>query len=133
MQGANQLSLVPVICLWNVSSCPAGALMGSVTAKISAIHLTKQEQPDCVPSSSPSSPSPLECQGGDDQLSGYGYLLVISCFISSLDIPSNVARHFPSSESVVQADGGEEEQPDEPESPGSDDGEKPKLPADSRR
>ncbi|KAM7406948.1 hypothetical protein PAMA_002923 [Pampus argenteus] len=68
-----------------------GALVGSVTTKISAIHLTKQGQP-----ASPSSPSPSEeCPVGDTQLSGQ--------------------------ECVMQVDGGEEELPDELENACSDD------------
>ncbi|KAI3356017.1 hypothetical protein L3Q82_017287 [Scortum barcoo] len=80
----------PVIA--DTASCPAGALMGSVTTQISAIHLTRQE------SSSPltSSPSPTEeCQVGETHLSGQ--------------------------ECVTQVDGAEEELPDELENACSDD------------
>ncbi|KAM7380161.1 hypothetical protein PAMP_003474 [Pampus punctatissimus] len=74
-----------------VASYPPGALVGSVTTKISAIHLTKQGQP-----ASPSSPSPSEeFPVGDTQLSGQEF--------------------------VMQVDGGEEELPDELENACSDD------------
>lgn len=81
-----------------VPSYPPGALVGSVTTKISAIHLTKQGQHACMSSSSPSpsSPSPSEeCPVGETQLSGQ--------------------------ECVMQVDGGEEELPDELENACSDD------------
>ncbi|XP_072253678.1 tubulin monoglutamylase TTLL4 [Leuresthes tenuis] len=83
------------------ASHPAGALVGSVTSQISAIHLTRQGQPSSVSSpslssSSSSSPSPTdECVVGEAQLSG--------------------------SESVMQVDGAEEELPDELENACSDD------------
>ncbi|GLD56657.1 tubulin polyglutamylase TTLL4 [Lates japonicus] len=84
----------------DVASCPAGALVGSVTTQISAIHLTKQGQPASASSSSPSptSSSPLpteECLIGETQLSG--------------------------PECVMQVDGCEEELPDELENACSDD------------
>lgn len=64
------------LSLTDVASCPAGALVGSVTTQISAIHLTKQGQPASASSSSPSptSSSPLpteECLIGETQLSGW--------------------------------------------------------------
>ncbi|CAK6973175.1 tubulin polyglutamylase TTLL4 [Scomber scombrus] len=81
-----------------VASHPPGALVGSVTTKISTIHLTKQGQSACTSSSSPSPSSPStseECPVGETQLSGQEY--------------------------VMQVDGGEEELPDELENACSDD------------
>ncbi|XP_034535046.1 tubulin polyglutamylase TTLL4 isoform X8 [Notolabrus celidotus] len=72
---------------------PAGALVGSVTNQISAIHLTRQGQPASTPSPSPTE----ECEGGESSLSGL--------------------------ESGMQVDGVEEELPDELENVCSDDDE----------
>ncbi|XP_038577230.1 tubulin polyglutamylase TTLL4 [Micropterus salmoides] len=88
----------PLDAITDVASCPAGALMGSMTTQISAIHLTRQGQPASKSSSSPfpSSPSLMEeCQVGETQLSGQ--------------------------ECVMQVDGVEEELPDELENACSDD------------
>lgn len=80
----------------DVSSCPAGALMGSVTTQISAIHLTRQGKTASMSSPVPSSPSPTEeCPVGETHLSGQ--------------------------ECVMQVDGAEEELPDELENACSDD------------
>ncbi|XP_041856917.1 tubulin polyglutamylase TTLL4 isoform X2 [Melanotaenia boesemani] len=87
--------------LADVAWYPAGALVGSVTTQISAIHLTRQGQassmssPSLSSSSSSSSPIPAEVVG-EAQLSG------LVC--------------------VMQVDGVEEELPDELENVCSDDG-----------
>ncbi|XP_078118668.1 tubulin monoglutamylase TTLL4 [Sander vitreus] len=81
-----------------VASSPAGALVGSVTTQISAIHLTRQGQPASMSSSSsfPSSPSPTDS------------VLVGETSLSGQDC-------------VMQVDGAEEELPDELENACSDD------------
>lgn len=88
----------PLDAITDMASCPAGALVGSVTTQISTIHLTRQGEPAPLSSSSPSpsSPSPTEeCLAGETQLSGQ--------------------------ECVMQVDGAEEELPDELENACSDD------------
>nr|XP_046259954.1 tubulin polyglutamylase TTLL4 isoform X2 [Scatophagus argus] len=86
----------PLDATSDISSCPAGALVGSVTTQISTIHLTKQGQSSFSPSSSPFPSSPTEeCLAGETQLSGQG------C--------------------VMHVDGVEEELPDELENACSDD------------
>lgn len=80
------------------ASSPAGALVGSVTSQISAIHLTKHGQPVSMSPSSlfPSSSSQTEeCLVGETQLSGQ--------------------------DCVMQVDGVEEDLPDELENACSDD------------
>lgn len=123
-----------ILSLLDVASCPAGALMGSVTTQISAIHLTRQGQPASVSSSSPlpSSPSPTEeCQVGETHLSGWA---TANCFsisrCTSVFFPpsDSHSEYFTSiwivssQECVMQVDGVEEELPDELENACSDDG-----------
>ncbi|XP_049904584.1 tubulin polyglutamylase TTLL4 isoform X1 [Epinephelus moara] len=88
----------PLDAITAVASSPAGALVGSVTTQISAIHLTRDGHPVSMSASPPfiSSPSPTEeCLNGETQLSGQDY--------------------------VMQVDGVEEELPDELENACSDD------------
>ncbi|XP_054471592.1 tubulin polyglutamylase TTLL4 [Anoplopoma fimbria] len=74
------VSATPLGAITAVASSPAGALVGSVTTQISAIHLTKQGQPASVSSPSPtlSSPSPTEdCLVGETQLSGHDCVMQV--------------------------------------------------------
>ncbi|XP_070832198.1 tubulin monoglutamylase TTLL4 [Chaetodon trifascialis] len=82
----------------DMATCAAGASVGSVTTRISTIHLTRQEEPSPMSSSSSfsSSPSPTE-----ERLAGETQLSVQEC--------------------VMQVDGVEEELPDELENACSDD------------
>lgn len=88
----------PLDAITDVSSCPTGTLVGSVTTQISTIHLTMQGCPAAMSTSSPSPSSPSlteECLAREAHLSGQ--------------------------ESVMQVDGVEEELPDELENACSDD------------
>ncbi|XP_037644936.1 tubulin polyglutamylase TTLL4 isoform X1 [Sebastes umbrosus] len=86
------VSATPLDTVTAAASSPAGALVGSVTTQISAIHLTKQGQPASMSSPFPSSEESLV---GETQLSGQ--------------------------DCVMQVDGVEEELPDELEDACSDD------------
>nr|XP_020512789.2 tubulin polyglutamylase TTLL4 [Labrus bergylta] len=79
----------------DVAPGPAGVLVGSVTNQISAIHLTKQEQPASMATPSPVPSSPSSTEEGDTQLSAQ--------------------------ECVMQVDGVEEELPDQLDNACSDD------------
>uniref|UniRef100_A0A3Q3F0E1 Tubulin tyrosine ligase-like family, member 4 n=1 Tax=Labrus bergylta TaxID=56723 RepID=A0A3Q3F0E1_9LABR len=59
----------------DVAPGPAGVLVGSVTNQISAIHLTKQEQPASMATPSPVPSSPSSTEEGDTQLSALCPLL----------------------------------------------------------
>lgn len=70
---ADHIRLQTLDLLVDVPSCPAGASVGSVTNRISSIHLTKQADAGSISLSSPLPSSPAQTEGsreGETELSG---------------------------------------------------------------